>query len=159
EETEQKIVDEGIDIGCDIFKMNHHACWTSNTEAFLDQAAPAYAFYNIAEKRFNKRTYFCKDTVVRMMCRSNVFSNSMNGNMTFAVYGSMIDVQAPAHTRVETFTYRTKDGREETRALQFNTFAPEYLRACALPDGAVYLSGGSEDLLIGDDVQIETDAR
>lgn len=157
EETEQKILDEGIDIRCDIFKMNHHACWTSNTEAFLDQAAPAYAFYNIAEKRFNKRTYFCKDTVVRMMRRSNVFSNSMNGDMTFAVRGSVIDVQAPAHTKTETVTYMTEDGREETRRLRFNEFAPEYLRACALPEGAVYLSGGSDDLQIGDDVRTETE--
>jgi hypothetical protein len=51
----------------------------------------------------------------------------------------------------------TEDGREETRRLRFNEFAPEYLRACALPEGAVYLSGGSDDLQIGDDVRTETE--
>lgn len=147
-ETEEQILQAGIDIRCDIFKMNHHGCRTSNTEAFLEAASPSYAFYNIQEKKYNKKTYFLRDCVSRLMQRANVFSGAGNGDMTFTVRGTMIDADAQYRTRTETIRFRTADGREETRDILFNADAPSYLDACALPEGAGGISGGSSDLTI-----------
>ena len=147
-ETEEKILKAGIDIHCDLFKMNHHGCRTSNTEAFLEEVSPSYAFYNIQEKKYNKKTYFLRDSVSRLMRRANVFSGAVNGDLTFTIRGTMIDADAQYRTRTETVTFRTADGGKETRELLFNADAPSYLDACSLPEGARDISGGSGDLTV-----------
>ena len=43
-ETERKLLDEGIDVDADIFKMDHHGGKTSNIPEFTDAVSPEYAF-------------------------------------------------------------------------------------------------------------------
>ena len=146
-ETEGKILQDGIDVSCNIFKMSHHGAKTSNTEEFLKAVSPEYAFYTIKEKKFNRKPFFLGDSVNRMIRYSTVFSGSRNGDIVFEIYGKMIVADAEKRTREETVVYKRADGREVSRTVVSNMEAPAYLDSCALPEGAEYISGG-EDMTV-----------
>lgn len=49
EEAESDIVDNGIDIDCDIYQVGHHGSRSSSSEKFLNAASPAYAVISCGE--------------------------------------------------------------------------------------------------------------
>ena len=46
---EQKILDSGWDVSCNVLKMGHHGSSTSSSPAFLDACAPQYAVISCGE--------------------------------------------------------------------------------------------------------------
>lgn len=48
-ETEQALIENGINFDCDVLKVGHHGSNTSTTQAFLDIATPAYAAISVGE--------------------------------------------------------------------------------------------------------------
>ncbi len=151
-ESEEKLLESGIDVKCNIFKMCHHGASTSNTEEFLEAVSPDYAFYNIKEKKFNRKPYYIADTVTRMSRLCNVFSGASNGDITFSIYGGRIVPSAEKRIVEEEIVYRTGKFHRETAGLIFCEGAKEFLFPSCLPEGAVYISGGTDI-----DVRIEKD--
>ncbi len=80
--TENKLLDENINIDCDILKVGHHGSNSSSGERFLSEATPEYAVISVGQNN----SYFHPHTVTLnslKKCGAKTFRTDKNGDVTF----------------------------------------------------------------------------
>ena len=92
---EKEILEKGIDVSADLYKMNHHGGPTSNSYKFLEAVNPSFAFFNSTE---DSPDHFARDwasgPAADMMNFANVHSSRYNGNITYTARDGVITVRA-----------------------------------------------------------------
>lgn len=91
---EQELLDRGINISADIFKLSHHGGSSSNIQPFLNAVgASVYYYTNPNERTKLLQEGWCKANVNYVQSRGgNLFHPLVNGHVTFSVTGGMVSV-------------------------------------------------------------------
>lgn len=93
--VESRIVDLGIDVSADIYKMSHHGGGTSNSVEFLEAVNPSFAFFNSTEDSPDRYAAdWAEAQAYDMMEIANVHSSRYNGNITYTGRDGVITVRA-----------------------------------------------------------------
>ena len=107
-ETENAIVNSGINIKADIYKFSHHGGYTSNTASFVKKVNPSFAFYNwINDSPTSFGGAWVNTPINNLKKTCNIYSSRYNGMLTFTVKAGHISVAAERN--VNTVTYNVKD--------------------------------------------------
>ena len=110
-EVEKKILDEGIDVSADLYKMSHHGGDTGNSYEFMEAVNPSFGFFNSTDDAPDSFAYGWVETPVRnLMEFANVYSSRYNGNVTFKARDGVITVRAQRNRTLKIMTYRGEDG-------------------------------------------------
>ena len=92
---EKEILEKGIDVSADLYKMNHHGGPTSNSYKFLEAVNPSFAFFNSTE---DSPDHFARNWASGpagdMMDFANVHSSRYNGNITYTARDGVITARA-----------------------------------------------------------------
>ena len=92
-DAEREVLDAGIDISADIFKLNHHGAIYSNSKAFLEKVGAEFIYHNFSQ---DTDTTYCstgsaiEDSMKNAQKIGNVASVRYNGNITYGVYNDVI---------------------------------------------------------------------
>ena len=89
EEAESDIVDNGIDIDCDIYQVGHHGSRSSSSEKFLNAASPAYAVISCGEGNVYGHPHAATMNEFRMR-GIKVFRTDLQGTIVATSDGSTI---------------------------------------------------------------------
>ena len=92
-DAEREVLDAGIDISADIFKLNHHGGKYSNSKAFLEKVGAEFIYHNFSQD--TDTTYCSTGTMIEDSMKNaqkvgNVASVRYNGNITYGVYNNVI---------------------------------------------------------------------
>ena len=91
-EMENKLIDDNINIDCDILKVGHHGSNTSSSERFLNQATPDYAVVSVGEN--NQYSHPHKETLKSLeKCGAKIFRTDKNGDITFDFTENKIELK------------------------------------------------------------------
>ena len=105
--VEERILEEGIDISADLYKMSHHGGGTSNSYSFLQAVNPSFAFFNSLEDSPDDfAADWAEGPVSDMMDFANVHSSRYNGNITYTAKDGVITVRAQRNTDPGILTYK-----------------------------------------------------
>ena len=105
--VEERILEEGIDISADLYKMSHHGGGTSNSYSFLQAVNPSFAFFNSLEDSPDDfAADWAEGPVSDMMDFANVHSSRYNGNITYTAKDGVITVRAQRNTDPRILTYK-----------------------------------------------------
>ena len=92
---ENEILEKGIDVSADLYKMSHHGGPTSNTYKFLEAVNPSFAFFNSTE---DSPDHFARNWASGpagdMMDFANVHSSRYNGSITYTARDGVITARA-----------------------------------------------------------------
>ena len=92
---ENEILEKGIDVSADLYKMSHHGGPTSNTYKFLEAVNPSFAFFSSTE---DSPDHFARNWASGpagdMMDFANVHSSRYNGNITYTARDGVITARA-----------------------------------------------------------------
>lgn len=93
--AENKILELGIDISADIFKLSHHGIQVptsiSNTKEFIDAVNPKYSYFTFVLGYSNSLTYDSVSLSVNNVNEfSNIYAPSVNGNISFVIKNDVI---------------------------------------------------------------------
>ena len=108
--AEKELLEKGIDISADLFKLSHHGGSSSNTQAFL-KAVKASVFYytNPDERTQLYQSGWCRDNITYIQNGGgNVFHPLVNGHTTFSVSGGSIFVNTVRRSKTVDVTVKNK---------------------------------------------------
>ena len=93
--AENRLLNAGVDLRADIFKLNHHGTATSNQQKFLDAVSPTYAYFGSNRSTPTQfMTEEVRERVTRMGNSANVLGTGYNGTITYTCEGGNIAVNA-----------------------------------------------------------------
>ena len=123
--TENKILEEGISISADIFKLSHHGLnyeagnQVSNTSSFINAIKPKYSYFM---HNYPNNLYKCQLSIDNLSGFSNVYMSGINGNITFVVEDDIITPIIEKNVNTLKINYVDKDTNTilDTRTYQFN---------------------------------------
>lgn len=138
--TEKQILDAGIDVSADIYKMSHHGGNTSNTQEFIKKVNPVFAFYCSGSDGFtifNPSNSWTHTPVANMAKISDVYSAKYNGEVDFVVNNGLIKTSCERNYVTREVTFQDKlTGKITTVTYKFNKAGNQYI-----PDRLYTLSG------------------
>ncbi len=149
--TERDLLASGVNLSADIFKLNHHGIWTSNTEAFVKAVNPCYCFYSYKNKSDPEFRRFASasdvsSTLKRLAKKYNILGNRYNGTITYKVQYNTISVSAQRHIKKRWIKVKNlSDGRLRTQVLVYNDAQPLFLDKRMLFSGTKLATGTAED--------------
>ena len=110
-DMEATILDEGIDVTADLYKMSHHGGGTSNSVEFLEAVDPSFAFFNsLMDSPYDFAADWAEEPVSEMMEIANVHSSRYNGDITYTARDGVITVKAERNVSPKLQTYQAEDG-------------------------------------------------
>lgn len=82
--TEKALLDEGLNIDCDVLKVGHHGSDSSSCEKFLKAATPKYAAISVGQNNIYSHP---SESVVTSLenCGAQILRTDTNGDITFYV--------------------------------------------------------------------------
>lgn len=82
--TEKALLDEGLNIDCDVLKVGHHGSDSSSSEKFLKAATPKYAAISVGQNNIYSHP---SESVVTSLknCGAQILRTDTNGDITFYV--------------------------------------------------------------------------
>ena len=98
-QVEKRILKSGVSVKADIYKMSHHGYDRSNTQSFIDEVDPTYAWFT--SYRASPSQYVVSDVrdgVTRMNKKANTFSTRYNGTIKYVCKDGEIKVSAGRNT-------------------------------------------------------------
>ena len=128
EVTEKKIIDLGIDISADIFKLNHHGIQKgseiSNTLNFINKVKPKYSYlqFKIEGNPWGYDYSTIKQSIDNLSSFSNIYTNQVNGDIRFEIKNDVITPIVEKNSYTVTVNYKDKkdDKILDSRTYQFN---------------------------------------
>lgn len=90
--VENAMIDEGINLDCDILKVGHHGSNTSSKTDFLNAASPEYAVISVGAGNMYGHPH--KDTVRRLnYSGAKIYRTDKSGDVTFTIENKTISVE------------------------------------------------------------------
>lgn len=84
EKAEERLIDERINIDCDVLKVGHHGSGTSSSKEFLSAATPEYAAVSVGKN--NSYSHPAPETLSELKdCGAELLRTDKNGDITFHV--------------------------------------------------------------------------
>lgn len=82
--TEKALLDEGLNIDCDVLKVGHHGSDSSSSEKFLKATTPKYAAISVGQNNIYSHP---SESVVTSLknCGAQILRTDTNGDITFYV--------------------------------------------------------------------------
>lgn len=82
--TEKALIDEGINIDCDVLKVGHHGSSSSSSQSFLKAATPKYAAISVGENNIYSHP---TESVISALenCGAQILRTDTDGDITFYV--------------------------------------------------------------------------
>ena len=82
--AEQALLDEGINIDCDVLKVGHHGSSSSSSQSFLAAATPEYAAISVGENNIYSHP---SSSVVSALedCGAQILRTDTDGDITFYI--------------------------------------------------------------------------
>ena len=109
--TESRILEEGIDVSADLYKLSHHGGYSSNSREFLDAVDPSFAFFNSLEDSPDDFAAEWADEAVSIaMEHANVHSSRYNGNIIYTARDGVITVRAERNIKRKILIYEAPEG-------------------------------------------------
>ena len=92
-------------------KLSHHAVDDSNSELFLNNVKPKYAFYQLGQEEKNSFASFSRsvDTINRVSKIANLYSIKYNGNIFFQITNGNISVSLSRNYKNININYYDSD--------------------------------------------------
>ena len=90
--AEQALIDEGLNIDCDVLKVGHHGSSSSSTKEFLNKTTPEYAAISVGKNNIYSHT---SESVVSALenCGAQVLRTDTDGDITFYVENGKIKTE------------------------------------------------------------------
>ncbi len=90
--TENLLIDQGIDLSCDILKVGHHGSNTSTSERFLNSCEPEYAVVSCGKDNTFSHPH---DDVISRLERidTKFYRTDLQGDITFLIEENKITVK------------------------------------------------------------------
>lgn len=82
--TEKALIDEGLNIDCDVLKVAHHGSSSSSSQSFLKAATPKYAAISVGENNIYSHP---TESVISALenCGAQILRTDTDGDITFYV--------------------------------------------------------------------------
>ena len=82
--TEKALIDEGLNIDCDVLKVGHHGSSSSSSQSFLKAATPKYAAISVGENNIYSHP---TESVISALenCGAQILRTDTDGDITFYV--------------------------------------------------------------------------
>ena len=82
--TEKALIDEGLNIDCDVLKVGHHGSSSSSSQSFLKAATPKYAAISVGENNIYSHP---TESVIFALenCGAQILRTDTDGDITFYV--------------------------------------------------------------------------
>ena len=82
--TEKALIDEGLNIDCDVLKVAHHGSSSSSSQSFLKAATPKYAAISVGANNIYSHP---NDSVISALenCGAQILRTDTDGDITFYV--------------------------------------------------------------------------
>ena len=108
-DVEADILEKGIDVSADLFKMSHHGGDTSNSRAFLEAVDPSFAFFNSnGDSPDEFAEGWAEEGASNMMEIANVHSSRYNGDIIYTARDGVITVRAERNVSPQILTYQAE---------------------------------------------------
>ena len=90
--AEQALIDEGLNIDCDVLKVGHHGSSSSSTKEFLNKTTPEYAAISVGKNNIYSHP---SESVVSALenCGAKVLRTDTDGDITFYVENGKIKTE------------------------------------------------------------------
>lgn len=92
DKTEKKLIDEGINIDCDVLKVGHHGSGGSSSDVFLTAASPEYAAISVGENNIYSHPS-TEVTSALEAAGAEIYRTDTDGDITFFVENGKISPQ------------------------------------------------------------------
>ena len=82
--TEKALIDDGLNIDCDVLKVGHHGSSSSSSQSFLKAATPKYAAISVGENNIYSHP---TESVISALenCGAQILRTDTDGDITFYV--------------------------------------------------------------------------
>ena len=108
-DVEADILEKGIDVSADLFKMSHHGGDTSNSRAFLEAVDPSFAFFNSnGDSPDEFAEGWAAENASNMMEIANVHSSRYNGDIIYTARDGVVTVRAERNVSPQILTYQAR---------------------------------------------------
>ena len=90
--AEQALIDEGLNIDCDVLKVGHHGSSSSSTKEFLNKTTPEYAAISVGKNNIYSHP---SESVVSALenCGAQILRTDTDGDITFYVENGKIKTE------------------------------------------------------------------
>ena len=92
DKAEKKLIDEGINVDCDVLKVGHHGSSGSSSDAFLNAASPEYAAISVGENNIYSHPSG-EITSALEAAGAEIYRTDTDGDITFFVGNGRISPQ------------------------------------------------------------------
>ena len=87
--TEKALIEDGLNIDCDVLKVGHHGSSTSSSKEFLDKATPDYAAISVGKN--NMYSHPSESVIDALEERgTRILRTDTDGDITFYVENGKI---------------------------------------------------------------------
>lgn len=149
--TERDLLAAGTNLSADIFKLNHHGVWSSNTEAFVKAVNPCYIYYSYKNRQDREYRQFASapdvSTTLKKLAKTyNILGNRYNGTITYKVQYDTITVRAQRHVKKKTIRVQNRSNKKiRTQILVYNDAQTLHLDRRMLFSGTELVTGTVQD--------------
>ena len=110
-DMEQQVIDAGIDLDADIFKLNHHGGETSNSEAFIRAVDPSFAYFDYnGDSPYDYAMDWASEGAWVAMQTANVHSVRYNGTIVYRARDGVVTVHADRNVTPQLLMYPSNGG-------------------------------------------------
>ncbi len=89
---ESLLLNENLDLDCDVLKVSHHGSNTSSSKAFLDAVTPEYSVISVGEDNIYSHPH--KTTLASLKdADSEIYRTDQSGDITFNIDGKKIKIE------------------------------------------------------------------